>query len=206
MRPHLTYANTASTLALVVALSGTAYAAATIGGAQVKDGSLTGRDVRDQSITSRDVRGLAKADLRPGVLPTPGPGARMEASGPLTVPAGPDNSFEMDVEAYDTGEMYSAPDDFLTITRAGTYLVTGKIQLDGAAVQRQVRVVVDETDIVEMSLDSGGDTRRTGQVTTLVRLDVGQTVRLGTFASNAIGVADFNSTNDAWLAVQWLAP
>src|SRR5688572_25420853 len=98
MRVRPSYANVASTLALVVALSGTAYAAATI----------TGADVKNNTLTSKDVRSLSMKDFKPRMVPI-GPGARMEASGgSLTVPNGPDNTFEMDTEAYDTGGMYTA--------------------------------------------------------------------------------------------------
>lgn len=203
LRP--TYSGVVSTLALAVALSGTAYAAATLTGADVKDGSLTGRDVRNNSITSNDVRELTKKDLRPGVLPQPGPGARMEASGALTVPGGPDNSFEMDTEAFDTGGMYTAPDDFLTVTRTGTYLVTGVVHYGQSSAQRQLRIVVDG-DVAALVTDSGADTQRTAQVTSLLRLTTGQRLTLGTFSGNAVAVVDFNGANDAWLAAQWMAP
>lgn len=63
---RLTYANVTSTLALVVALSGTSYAAISIRGQDVVDrslssrdvrvGSLTGREIKDGSLTGRDVR------------------------------------------------------------------------------------------------------------------------------------------------------
>lgn len=51
-KPRLSYANVTATLALVMALSGTAYAAATITGAEVVDESLTGADVRGTYGTS----------------------------------------------------------------------------------------------------------------------------------------------------------
>lgn len=54
--PRLTYANVVSTLALFAALSGSAYAALTITGKNVKDGSLTGRDIKRNSIGPRQVK------------------------------------------------------------------------------------------------------------------------------------------------------
>lgn len=45
-----------SLIALFVALSGTAIAAATITGRNVKNGSLTGKDIRSNSVTGRDIR------------------------------------------------------------------------------------------------------------------------------------------------------
>ena len=53
-------------LALFVALGGTAFAAATITGRDVVDGSLTGADLRNGSVSTLDVRRLTGADLGPG--------------------------------------------------------------------------------------------------------------------------------------------
>lgn len=78
-RPRLTYANIMSTFALFIALgTGTAYAAATIGSAQVinesltgvdvKNGSLTGSDVADNRIGSADVASLRSGDVLDSTL------------------------------------------------------------------------------------------------------------------------------------------
>ena len=53
-------------LALFVALGGSAYAAATITGADVVDRSLTGVDIRNGTVRSADVAGVTGADLGPG--------------------------------------------------------------------------------------------------------------------------------------------
>ena len=52
-------------LALVISLGGTAWAAATITGANIKDGTLTGIDVKNNTLTGVDVKTgtLAEADL-----------------------------------------------------------------------------------------------------------------------------------------------
>jgi hypothetical protein len=55
LRPRITYANVTATLALVVALGGTSYAALTVGGENVRDDSLTGADIRDGSLTAADL-------------------------------------------------------------------------------------------------------------------------------------------------------
>jgi hypothetical protein len=73
------YANVTATLALVVALSGSAYAATTITGKQVRNGSLTGADVKAESIHSEQVANLRAKDFRPGELAA----ARNGAQGPL---------------------------------------------------------------------------------------------------------------------------
>lgn len=84
------FAYATAVLALVLTFSGGAYAAALIGGADVRDGSITGadikdgslrsRDVRDESLQGRDVRNhtIQKQDLAAGVAVAPG----------ATVPAG----------------------------------------------------------------------------------------------------------------------
>lgn len=56
-RPRLTYANVASTLALVVATStGGAYAAATIGSAQIKDDAVKSRHIAAGNVKTPDLR------------------------------------------------------------------------------------------------------------------------------------------------------
>jgi len=66
----ISYANVASTLALVLALSGGAYAAATITGKDVKNESLTGKDVKNKTLGGKDVRdsSLTGTDVRDSSL------------------------------------------------------------------------------------------------------------------------------------------
>ena len=68
VRSHLTYANVVSSLCLFILLGGSAYAAATIGSAQIKNNSIQGKDVKNGSLT--------KADLKRGSLPAGPQGAR----------------------------------------------------------------------------------------------------------------------------------
>lgn len=60
---RLSFANVTSVLALFVALGGTSYAALTITGSNVRDGSLTSADIRDRSLRAKDFR---KGELRRG--------------------------------------------------------------------------------------------------------------------------------------------
>jgi hypothetical protein len=57
-------------LALVVAMTGTSYAAVKIGSAQIKNNSIKSLDVKDQSLTGKDVQdgSLAAADVQDGSL------------------------------------------------------------------------------------------------------------------------------------------
>ena len=100
IRPRITYANVTATLALVVALGGTSYAAVTIGGENVRDGSLTGADLRNGSVGPADLaanhlkaaaaKKKAKAG-RPGPQGVAGPQGAQGAQGvpgiPGTAPA-----------------------------------------------------------------------------------------------------------------------
>jgi hypothetical protein len=62
------YANVTATLALVIALGGTSYAAVAVTGADVKNGSLTGRDVKNNSLRGRDVQGIHGWDIEDGAV------------------------------------------------------------------------------------------------------------------------------------------
>jgi hypothetical protein len=64
LRPRLTYANVVATLALFIALGGSAVAASgLLTGKDIKDGSLTGADVATNSIGTKDVAGLKAKDF-----------------------------------------------------------------------------------------------------------------------------------------------
>ena len=61
MLPHalvnrLSYANVASTVCLFILLGGSAYAAVSITGKDVRNGSLTSADIKDHSLRARDFR------------------------------------------------------------------------------------------------------------------------------------------------------
>ena len=84
IRRNLTYANVMATVAVFIALGGSAYAAAKITGRNVKNGSLTGRDVKNNSLTGKDVKRLGPADFKRGALPKGPPGSPGPAG-----PAGP---------------------------------------------------------------------------------------------------------------------
>jgi hypothetical protein len=53
---RLSYANIASTLALFLALGGTAYAAATIGSADIVNNSIRGKDIHNHTIAGKDIK------------------------------------------------------------------------------------------------------------------------------------------------------
>jgi len=88
-RIRLTYANVVASLALFAALGGSSYAAISITGKQVRDGSLSGRDVRNATLTSQDVRdqSLLAQDFKQGQLPAGSQGPRGDTG--VAGPAGP---------------------------------------------------------------------------------------------------------------------
>lgn len=91
LRPHLTFANVISLVALFVALGGTSYAALVITSKNVKNETLTSADVKNGSLLSRDFRAGQLPAGAPGATgprgdsgPTGAPGAKGD-----TGPAGP---------------------------------------------------------------------------------------------------------------------
>jgi hypothetical protein len=77
-----------SLLALFAALCGTAYAAVTVTGKDVKNGSLTGRDVRDASIGVADLNRSARTQSAPAQGPA-GPEGPAGPAGPAGEPGLP---------------------------------------------------------------------------------------------------------------------
>jgi hypothetical protein len=56
VRRRFTYANVMSTVAVVIALGGTSYAALSLTGRDIRDGSLTGRDLAANSIGGKRIK------------------------------------------------------------------------------------------------------------------------------------------------------
>lgn len=85
-------------MALFVALGGTSYAAITISGKNVKNGSLSGADIKNGSLRGTDVRNrsLTSSDLSSGTISSlrgkSGPAGPAGTSGPAG-PAGPAGTF-----------------------------------------------------------------------------------------------------------------
>ena len=74
LRPKLTYANVVASLALFIALGGSAYAigAGVIGSREIRDNSIRSRDVRTNALTGKDIdertiRAAPKIYIRSGV-------------------------------------------------------------------------------------------------------------------------------------------
>jgi hypothetical protein len=72
VRRRLSYANVMSTVAVLVALGGTSYAALQLTGRDIRDGSLTGRDLQRNSIGGKPIK-----ESRLGVVPRAANAARL---------------------------------------------------------------------------------------------------------------------------------
>lgn len=70
LRSHLTYANVIATLALFIALGGSAYAAAKLTGDDIKNRSLSAEDIKRGTLTGTEIKNqsLRAREFAPGVL------------------------------------------------------------------------------------------------------------------------------------------
>jgi hypothetical protein len=64
LRPRLTYANVTATIALFVALGGTAYAVDTVGSADIIDESILSQDVKDGEVRTSDLADLGVTNAK----------------------------------------------------------------------------------------------------------------------------------------------
>jgi hypothetical protein len=150
------YANVTATLALFVALSGSAYAAVelpadSVGTPQLKSGAVTGAKIatgtiRAANVATRSLTGsviaestlagnnvidgsLTGADLGPGAIGLRETGSRPSAKviGGGDVPSGPTpHLVDLDVEDEDTDDMVTPGRPEILIRRPGIYVVTAK--------------------------------------------------------------------------------
>jgi hypothetical protein len=124
VRSHLTYANVVSSLCLFILLGGSAYAAATIGSAQIKNNSIQGKDVKNRSLT--------RADLKRGSLPAGPRGARGATGpkGPAGTPGAPATRLFAAVGS--TGNLlYGSGVTGVTRQSTGVYTVAFNRPMDG---------------------------------------------------------------------------
>ncbi len=127
------YANVTSTLALVVALGGSAYAANTVRSRDIKNGEVKRVDLADNAVTSGKVRNgtLLSKDFRRGQIPAGATGA----AGPKGDKGdpGPSDVFQAFRNAISPP---SLPDNATTTLvtlplAAGKYVIFGKLDFDG---------------------------------------------------------------------------
>lgn len=80
---NITYSAVMSTLAFVMAVGGTSYAATVISGANIKDHSLTAKDIKNGSLTGKNVA----ADSLPQKVLQPGPLTQLRFHADFEVPS-----------------------------------------------------------------------------------------------------------------------
>jgi hypothetical protein len=112
---HGRYATVVSTLALVVAATGTSYAAVMITGQSIQDGTVTTKDVANQTLKVKDLSAGARSSLRGSAGPA-GPAGSTGPAGP-SGPPGPRG---------DTGP--AGPSHVVAVSRDSYYTVTAELQ------------------------------------------------------------------------------
>lgn len=153
------YANVTATMALVVALGGSAYAANTIRSSDIKNGEVKRVDLANNAVTSGKVKNgtLLSKDFKSGQLPA-GPRGATGAPGPKG-DAGPSDAFQ----AFRNGISPPPLPDAATTTLvtlplpAGKYVVLGKLDFDGGGtVTCRLRAGGDSDRMLSTATGVGG--------------------------------------------------
>jgi len=128
-------------LALFAALGGSAYAAVTVTGKQIKDGTVTGKDVKNRSLAASDLSASALGSLAgdrgpAGPQGAPGPKGATGARGPVgpagqTGAQGPQGNSGLTGLEYRVSSGTSVPKD--QTVRAQVDCTSGKSVLGGGA-------------------------------------------------------------------------
>jgi hypothetical protein len=130
--PRPTYSGVVASLALFVALGGSSYAALSVSGKHIRNGTVTGSDLKDGTIKGRDVDNgsLQAKDFKAGELPA-GPQGPVGPAGPqgATGPQGPAGGTNV-VTRRDNVTIAKA-DPSTTIRRGSVSCAAGEIATGG---------------------------------------------------------------------------
>jgi hypothetical protein len=218
-------------LALFLVLSGgTAWAVDEWTGANIQNGTLTSADYKNNDIRSIDVRndtfaggGLTGADIAPNALTGADianlavgtgelaqlPGARAKATTVQSLPHATPQGVALDSEVFDTGGLYTPPNDTMTISVPGTYLLTAQLNYaadaDGL---RQLRIKVNSAVAASASAAATSGVNTIVPLSTIARLSAGDVLSIEAYqtAGNNLDTSPFTDVGYAYLAVQWLSP
>lgn len=159
------YANVTATLALVVALGGTAYAANTVRSSDIKNGEVKRVDLANDAVTSGKVRNgtLLRKDFRSGQVPA-GPRGSTGATG-ATGPkgdkgdAGPSDAFQAVRNSISPPPLPDAATTTLVTLplAAGKYVILARLDFDGSGtVTCRLRAGSDSDRMLSTAAGVGG--------------------------------------------------
>ena len=156
------YANVTATMALVVALGGSAYAANTIRSSDIKNGEVKRVDLANNAVTSGKVRNgtLLRKDFKSGQIPAGPRGATgaTGASGPKG-DTGPSDAFQAFRNSISPPVLPDAATTTLVTLPlpAGKYVVLGKLDFDGGGtVTCRLRAGGDSDRMLSTATGIGG--------------------------------------------------
>jgi hypothetical protein len=221
MRRHLSPSLVVSLLALVVALGGTAYAALTITGRNVKNGSLTGADVKNRSLHAVDLAADARVAGPAGPVGPAGNAGATGAAGTNGTNGTNGANGARGVAAWDTiPSGQTVRGEFFYDTTG-----VGATTIDGVAINLPALAPVPLTDATANFAPGGGvstsdadatctgdsftPTAPPGQLCVYIAATnhiTGASVRKGNLASQAVLVdisGDATSGTDKYLRATW---
>jgi hypothetical protein len=214
---HGRYANVTATVALVVALSGTSYAAMTlpansVGSRQIKSRAVTNSDIRGNAVTSSKVRNgsLRARDFGAGQLPA-GPRGATGAQGQKGDKGdlGPSDAFQVSrnaisppvIPAGTTTNLLSLP------LAAGKYVLFAKLDMDATAgphtvtcrlqagsASDKVLTTIDGVGGYSCNMQTVHEFAAAGAATLTIETPAGSTVRGGDAKITAIRVGSLQSS------------
>ena len=156
------YANVTATMALVVALGGSAYAANTVRSSDIKNGQVKGVDLANNAVTSGKVRNgtLLSKDFKRGQIPA-GPRGTAGATGAAGPKGdtGPSDTFQAFRNFISPPPLPDAATTTLVTLPlpAGKYVVLGKLDFDGnGTVTCRLRAEGDSDRMLSTAAGVGG--------------------------------------------------